>query len=460
MNNDSTISAEERERLQKLYTNGNKQMMNQNYDYANEMFRECFLRDSGNIIYLKSFLDNLRKKYGEKKKKGIFGFLSGGKKEATTEKKAEVILKAGIDSLQSDPWDINALLSSGGACEVLGYHDSALEFYKAAVNSNPDNVEANKICAKALRENADYDGALLCIKRILKVKPNDMEAERMQKDITIEKTIHKGQYATGDSNKVRDTALNMKSGVVAENEDAMGRTLTLVEQIERRIKKNPNDLANYIDLAEHYYQTADYAKSEEYYTQAVKISNQDLEMIERLLDAQKQKLHAEVVNLKDEFAKNKDESIKNEFYRLKAEFDKKNIELVQHRIKCHPNHAGYHFDYGLLLQKQGEFRDAIAEFQHAKADSSRKGECLLAIGQCFQQIKQYKLAMEHYQESVELLAETDENKKKGLYLITKLAFAMEDYNKAEEYGHRLAAIDFSYKDLGELLDKVAQKRKI
>ncbi|MDR2345600.1 MAG: tetratricopeptide repeat protein [Planctomycetaceae bacterium] len=457
MSNDSTISTEERERLQKLYTNGNKQMMNQSYDYANEMFRECFLCDPSNIIYLKSFLDNLKRKFGEKKKKGIFSFLSS-KKEATTEKKAEVILKSGIETLQSDPWDVKALLSSGGACEVLGYHDSALEFYKSAVESEPSNVDANKICAKALRKNADFDGALLCVMRIRKANPNDLEAERMQKDITIEKTIHKGQYATGDSNKIRDTALNMKSGT-SESEDAMGRTLSYTEQIERRIKKNPNDLANYVDLAEHYYQTANYIKAEEYYTQAVEISNQDVEMIERLLDTQKQKLHAEVIKLKDEFAKNKNESVKNEFYRVKTELDQKNIELVKHRIKCHPNHAGYHFEYGLLLQKQGDFREAIAEFQNAKADSSRKGECLLAIGQCFQQIKQYKLAMEHYQESVELLTETDENKKKGLYLIAKLAFAMEDYNKAEEYGHRLAAIDFSYKDLSTLLDKVAEKRK-
>ncbi|MDR1477352.1 MAG: hypothetical protein LBJ00_00240 [Planctomycetaceae bacterium] len=458
MSSESTISPEERERLQRLYTNGNKQMMNQNYDYANDMFRECFLRDSGNIIYLKSFLDNLRRKYGEKKKKSILGGFLSGKKEASTEKKAEAILKSGVESLQSNPWNVNALLSSGGACEVLGYHDSAVEFYKAAVDSEPSNVEANKICAKALRENADFDGALVCVMRILKAKPNDMDAAKMQKDITIEKTIHKGQYASGNANKIRETVQNQN--VVAENEDAMGRTLTYIEQVERRIKKNPNDLANYVDLAEHYYQNVNYAKSEEYYRQAVEISNQSAEMIERLLDAQKQRLHAEVIKLKDEFAKSKGESVKNEFYRVKGEFDKKNIELVRHRIKCHPNHAGYHFEYGLMLQKQGEFREAIAEFQNAKSDSSRKGECVLAIGQCFQQIKQYKLAMEHYQESVELLAETDENRKKSLYLVAKLAFALEDYDKAEEYGHRLAAIDFSYRDLGELLDKVTQKRKI
>ncbi|MDR1923267.1 MAG: tetratricopeptide repeat protein [Planctomycetaceae bacterium] len=459
MSNDSNISAEERERLQRLFANGNKQMMLQSYDYANDMFKECFLRDPGNIIYLKSFLENLKKKYGGKKKKSFFGMLTGGKKEASTEKRAEVILKSSIESLQTDPWNVNALLSTAGACEVLGYHDTAIELYKAAVESEPNNVEANKICAKALRENADFDGALLCVMRVLKARPNDMEAERLQKDITIEKTIHKGKYATGDSSKVRDTAANMKSGI-AENEDAMGRPLTYIEQVERRIKKNPNDLANYIDLAQHFYQAANYEKSEEYYKQAVEISKQDPEMIERLLDAQKQKLHTQVLKLKDEFAKNKTEETKNEFYKQKEELDKKNLELAIHRIKCHPNHAGYHFEYGILLQKQGNFKEAIAEFQNAKADSSRKGECLLAIGQCFQQIKQYKLAMEHYQESVELLSDADENKKRGLYLVAKLAFAMEDYAKAEEYGHRLAAVDFSYKDLGELLDKVAQKRKI
>ncbi|MDR2169667.1 MAG: tetratricopeptide repeat protein [Planctomycetaceae bacterium] len=457
MSNDSTISAEERERLQKLYTNGNKQMMNQNYDYANEMFRECFLRDSANIIYLKSFLENLRRKYGEKKKKSFFSIL-GRKKDTTDEKKAEAILKSGVDTLQSNPWDVNALLSSGGACEVLGYHDSALEFYRAAVDSEPANIEANKICAEALRENADYDGALLCVLRILKARPGDMEAEKMRKNLTIEKTIHKGNYAQDP--KMRDAATSNPASTIAENEDVMGRKLTFVEQVERRIKKNPDDLANYNELADYYYQNADYDKAEEYFTKAVEISKQEPAMIERMLDAQKQKLHAKVINLKDEFAKNKNENTKNEFYKLKEELDKKNIELIKHKIKNQPNNATYRFEYGLLLQKQGSFKEAIAEFQNAKADTSRKGECLLAIGQCFQQIKQYKLAMEHYQESVELLAETDENKKKGLYLITKLAFATEDYDKAEEYGHRLAAIDFSYKDLGDLLDKVAEKRKI
>jgi Tfp pilus assembly protein PilF len=65
--------------------------------------------------------------------------------------------------------------------------------------------------------------------------------------------------------------------------------------------------------------------------------------------------------------------------------------------------------------------------------------------------------MTHYQDAVALLSPGDD-KKKALYLATKLAYALEDYEKAEEYGLQLATIDFSYKDLGELLDKVSQKR--
>lgn len=179
------------------------------------------------------------------------------------------------------------------------------------------------------------------------------------------------------------------------------------------------------------------------------------------MDVQKQRLHNGVLVLKEEFEKTADAAkraeIKANFEKTKTEYDAKNMELAQFRIQRHPGHAGYHYEYGVLLQRQRQIKEAIGEFQQAKADQTRKAECLLALGQCFQMIKQDKLAMTHYQEAIELLPEGD-NKKKTLYLAAKLAFELKNYDKAEEYGHQLAAIDFAYKDLGDLLDKVAQMR--
>jgi tetratricopeptide (TPR) repeat protein len=451
--NESPQNPVNREKLQQLFAHGNKQMSIGSHDYANEMFIQCVLSDPANPIYFKSFLANLKKKYGDKKKKGLITFLTGSGKKMLS-KKPDQVFKTAVEALKANPWDVNALLSAGGACEELGHYDVAVEYYKSAVDSEPFHLEANRICGAALRELADYDGALACVHRILKAKPGDQDAEKLRKDLTVEKTIHKGKYATGDSSQVRDAATK---SVIAEDEDVMGRPLTYLEQVEKRIKKNPNDIANYLELAQHFYQQADYEKSEHYYLQSVPLSKNSPDIIERLLDTQKQKLHAQVLALKEEFEKTRAEAIKTEFYKTKDEYDAKNLELARHRIQYHPNHAGYHFEYGVLLQQRKQIKEAIAEFQLAKAEVTRKGECLLALGQCFQLIKQTKLAMTHYQEAVESLSD-GEHKKKALYLAAKLAFELEDYGKSEKYGHQLAAIDISYNDLGELLDKVAQKR--
>ena len=483
---ESNLSPADRERLQKLYNHGSQQMLKASFDYANTMFTQCVLGDPGNVAYFKTFLANLKKKYGDKKKKGMFSMFSGSNIKKTVARKPEQVLQAGVEALAANPWDAATLLAMGGVCVELGHHDVAIECYRAAVESEPGNYEANHTCCMALREIAAFDEAIACAYRMLKIKPNDQVAGKLVKDITVERTIHKGKYAMGDSQQIRDTVAAMKAPDT-DGEDVMGRPLTYVEQVEKRIKKNPTDLANYMELAQYFYQGGDYEQAEKYYTETVKLTKSEQpDMIERLLDAQKQKFAAKIVSLpedarkfkekalelKAQFEKQKTAAIRDEFYKTKEkyeqakkeletiqqDFDQKNMELARHRIKFHPAHAGYHFEYGELLRKNGEIKEAIAEFQLAKADVSRKGDCLFNLGQCFEHIKQFKLAMSHYQEAIAELADTDENKKEALYLAAKLALELNDEATAEKYGHKLAAIDFSYKDVGDLLDKVAQKR--
>jgi len=455
MSADSTVSPEKRKRLQQLFAEGNKQMLKANYEYADNIyFTECVQQDPGNPIYAQTFLANLKKKFGEKKKT-TRSFIATGKKMTIDAKKPESLFKVGIETLKSNPWDIETLISTGRASEDLGHLEAAIVYYQSAVDADSNHIGANLACCAALRENADYDGALACIQRVLKQQPEDRDARKLLHDVSAEKVIHRGKYAAGVS---RD-AVEAIGIAIPEDEDIMGRALTVEEQIERRIAKNPQDTANYVELAQWYSKYSNFAKEEETYAKAVKASQNAPDMIERLLETQKKRLHAATLRLKEEYENTLQEEVKSVFFDTRSRYEAKSIELAQHRIKYHPNHSGYRYDYGILLQKSGQVKEAIAEFQLAKAEASRRGDCLLALGQCFQMIKQYKLAMTHYQEAVSVL-EPGENKKKTLYLAMKLAFTLEDYGLAESYGHQLAAIDFSYRDLGDILEQIAQRQKI
>jgi tetratricopeptide (TPR) repeat protein len=79
------------------------------------------------------------------------------------------------------------------------------------------------------------------------------------------------------------------------------------------------------------------------------------------------------------------------------------------------------------------------------------------LGVCFQQIKQPRLAMRHYEEAVQEIPDREEDaKKQALYYAGRLALGLKDRDTANKHLTTLAQLDFGYKDVAALLDKVEQ----
>ena len=56
----SVVTPAVRARLQKCFEYGNQKMQIGDYDYATEMFAQCVVGDPSNILYMNSFIANLR----------------------------------------------------------------------------------------------------------------------------------------------------------------------------------------------------------------------------------------------------------------------------------------------------------------------------------------------------------------------------------------------------------------
>jgi tetratricopeptide (TPR) repeat protein len=334
---------------------------------------------------------------------------------------------------------------------------------RTALEGNPADADVNRICAKALTERGEFDQAVACWNRVQKARPDDPEPPNAIADLTVEKTIQRTtQQSAPEALPARAAGLGPAPPSQPEFEPrpAPAEALTPEQSLIRQIKRSPNDISKYLELARLFQEGNRLEKAVEVLGKAHKVSGGDAEVADRWNDAHVQLLRQKVLLKEREIGETPTEEQKQELESLRAEFHAKDVEVRKGRCERYPNNLNYRYDLAVHYQAVGMYNEAIAEFQKARNDPKRVGLCMLALGQCFQQIKQYRLAMSHFEEAVKAIPDGDaDHKKLALYLTAKLAFGMKDYDAAENYATTLGAIDFSYKDVPALLDKIAQKRE-
>ncbi len=438
------ISPAKRARLQQCFEYGNQKMQIGDHDYATEMFAQCVCGDPSNLIYMQSFVANLRVKFKNKRKKSSFGFMKKATKVSTGKntKDLDTTIREGVEKLKKDPWDEQTFVSMATACLEEGFDDAGLAYLKLAIDSAPDDPDINRYAAIELGAREQYENAIACWERVLRVNPADVEAGKMISDLMLERTI----------NRVKSAPHGAK-----EDEEEEEEKLSVEDQCEKRLRKNPNDRDAFVELVDYFFQKGNLRKTEDSCKRALKVFPEDDLFKQKLLEVQRSRASEELKRLRDAYQKDPSDAIKEKFAAQKKIYDEKRLEYIQYRLKKSPNESGLHMELGMFYMERHEFKEAIGELQKAKVDEGIAGQCLLALAECFQHIKQYALAAMHYDQAVAKLDQQSEMMKRALYNGARLALGLNNLEKANEFANRLAAIDFSYKDVGGLLDKIASK---
>lgn len=448
-------------RLRQMFEHAGKQMTQNNYDYATELLTECVLGDPSNLSYNESFVGNLQKKYNNNRKGSkLAWFKAFGARSAIKKSKAgaqwEEVIKNGLKVLKVNPWDVTTLTSMATAAQKLsstasdaaklGYGECEMYYLKRALEANSKDPDVNWQCAMALRQRGQFDQAIACLHRVHQARPDDEEVQRAIASLVVEKTVSLGGYEDDEDVK-KFRGKRVGPGQEEEQE------LTAEQRLKQQIAADPDELTNYFQLVQLYINSEEYNKAEEVLADAYEVSDGDADVRERWEDVQLRHLRQRLA-LAD---KRGDEEGKK---KLRKELIAKEVVVYQNRCQRYPNNLSFKYELGLRYQLAGEYNEAIKHFQLARNDPRRKGLCLLALGQCFQQIKQHPLALSHYQSAVEEIPNRDtENKKKALYLAGRMAVALKDLDSGEKHFTQLAELDFAYKDVSTLLDKIEKMRK-
>ena len=457
---DGGITPAKRKRLQQCFEAASKMMAqeNCNYDYVTDLLAQCVAGDPGNFAYTQAFLANLKKKYNNNKygSRGAKFTTVGARsavKKAMGHKDWNKAIAAGLDALKANPWDAGVLLHMANAAEEAGYMDVQMSYLKAALDGSPKDVDVIRPCAAALAKRKQFDQAIILWHRVEEMRPGDKEAAQAIGDLTVEKTIDKSGLDKKDPSKSKFA----KEGQ-SQLQDATV-DVSSIEKLEKTIARKPEELSNYLELAELYIRDEQFGKAEGVLRKACDVSNNDVDIREKWEDAQLRHLRQQL-SLAEKEAKTGDEKAKAKFKSLRKEILRKEVDVYRHRCERYPNNLAYKYELGLRYRYGGMYNEAIKEFQQAKNDPRRKGPCLYELARSFEHIQQPKLAMSHYQAAIEEIPDREDlAKKKALYDAGRLAMSLKHLDTADRLLNRLAEMDFNYRDVSALLDQITEMRK-
>jgi tetratricopeptide (TPR) repeat protein len=457
-----------RRRLQQCFEHGSKSAAKGDFDYAADMFTQCVLGDPGNLIYVQQFLGNLYRKYNNNKKGSklvaLTGVgLKGGIKRASLSKDWQGLIKSGLDMLKLNPWDVSTLTALAVASEALGYDETQLAFLRSALDVNPKDADVNRQCALALSRMGQFDQAIACWHRVEQARPGDLEAQKAISDLAVNKTITRGGYDANDSTvggvAQRAGRTEARPGTAQAAAGEPAEQLTREQQLQRQIARRPEELSAYLELADLHAREERFDQVESVLTQALAASGGDLSVRERLEDAQLRRGHQQLLVAENRARQEKTPETIDLARRMRAECNRVELEVYRGRCERYPTNLALRYEVGLRLKRAGQYNEAIQSFQLARGDVKRKAAVHLELGECFQQIKQYKLALSNYETSLESVTEREpELRKLALYRAGVLAQGLKDLGQAEKYLTELASLEFGYKDVPDRLDKIAQLR--
>jgi tetratricopeptide (TPR) repeat protein len=384
------------------FKRGNEAMMKQNWDYSCEMFRQCVNLVPENLLFRQSLRGVTEKKYNNN---GTGAAMSGMRLMAIkgTIKKSRMqtdwnsIIQTAEDGLAVNPWDPSLNADLGDALSAVGFTDGAVFAYEKAVAKDPNNKEYLKTLGRLYEERTNYTQAIECFTKVARIDKLDAEARQKVVSLTAKEATRAGGYDNATDirqvHKVLDDKMNKDS--------ADGPGMSVQADLERAIRKEPENKDNYLKLADFLKRDGQLEKTLETLKKALDVSGGEVKIREQMEDVELD-LMRKAVGFAKEAAQNDldDNFAKRKYQEVKAELLHREIDVFAARIERYPQDMTLKFDLALLYIADKRHQLAIPLLQKSRGDARRKVPSLVNLGKCFIYDKQYTLARRQFEQAI------------------------------------------------------------
>lgn len=460
------LTAPARQRLQKVFEHGQRCVEKKDFDYANKLLTQCVVEDPGNLVYLQHFLANLQQKYGENRRVSRLSGLKIKNQRSALGKASSrgdwpAALQAACAALTLNPWDLLTLQALASAYETLGCHECELFCLVSAIGADAKDVGVNRQAGLALERLGQFDQAIACWQRVKQVEPQDEQARQAIARLSVEQTIDQGGYDPAILSKGQDEMPAPPASVALLSKETELTTDEPPEvRLQAAIAADPTAPENYIQLADIYQHQQRFDDAQQLLSQGFNACGSgNLELRGRLEDVQMRRAAHQLAIAEQRCQQEPSTAAEQLVQHLRVHVNQIELETYAARSERDPTNLRLKYELGLRLKRAGKVKEAISALQSARSDSRREVVVLVELGECFQHLEQYKLALSHYEQACETSGNPEtEIHRKALYRAAVLATGMQEWDRAERHLTTLAALDYSYRDVAERLDKIAGLR--
>jgi tetratricopeptide (TPR) repeat protein len=299
---------------------------------------------------------------------------------------------------------------------------------------------------------------------VKEVAPNDVEAAHKAKDLAASATIARGGYMEGSAERPAAPATGARTGQPSgANADGNDRVSREAAPILARLDTNPTDPHLYLQLANVYRRGNQPERARAALEQGLGPTGNDfrltIELTEMDLDTYRKNLEiadrkvAQVEGGNDD-GRHSLEDLRRIRNKLAREIAVREIDLARLRADRFPQDLGHRLDLGIRLAQIDMLDEAIVELQQARKEPRLLWKSAMHLGICFKKRNNWRLAQRNLEEALAALpAGEDAGRKELLYHLATGFASAGDLQKAIDFAHDLANIDFGYRDIGKLIDE-------
>lgn len=264
-------------RLSECYKRGvHLATFEKNYDYAHAMFGECVLHDPGNLQFVEAMIQNLRARTPRARKWHVAWVGNHPLKKAVQHKDWAKVIREGVDLLKNDPRDVATLRAMAEASAAQHHNEVELVYLKQALDAEPKSVEVNRHCGRSLARMGQFDQAIACWHRIEKLTGKDHEAAKMISMLAEAKLKYPG--GRPPITKVKETQIEE-----VQAEDIPCETvLNAQHKLELGTTRDPQNIANYLELAELLLGSKQFNAAEALLTRAIRMCGNQKPLVVQL----------------------------------------------------------------------------------------------------------------------------------------------------------------------------------